>query len=145
MSIRLLAGALLCLGLSSSPLLAQDTGRTRDPISAQILPPDLILKHQKAIGLTDAQRRAITAEVKIVQGRLVDLQWDLKTAVDRLVELMEPARVEEAAAVTQLDRVLAIEREIKQAQLVASVRLKNQLTPEQQRQLKALRSEQAAR
>jgi len=144
MTIRPWAAALLYLGFACGPLLAQDRS-ARDPIAAQVVRPELIFRHERTIGLTETQRAAITAEVKNVQARLLDLNWDLKAAVDRLVELMDTARVDEAAVVAQLDRVLAVEREIKRAQLVASVRLKNQLTPEQQRQLKELREAQPAR
>jgi Spy/CpxP family protein refolding chaperone len=135
----LLAAALVSLGVASPPTGAQESSRRpKDPISAQVLPPELILQHQKAIGLTNGQLSAILAEVKRVQGRLLELQWQLKPAVDRMVELMSSVKVDETAAAAQLEQILTIEREMKQLQLEVAVRIKNQLLPEQQRLLKEL-------
>ena len=134
-----------CLWFACSPLSAQEPGSAarQDPIAEHVLPPELIMQYQKAIGLTDAQKSAVIGEIKQVQGRMVDMQWDLQRAVERMVELLAPDKVDEQAALAQLDRVLAAEREIKRAQLGLVVRLKNALTPEQQRMLRELRAGQS--
>jgi Spy/CpxP family protein refolding chaperone len=143
---RLIAALLTCLALTAQPTVAQEGSRVpRDPIGAQVLTPELIFQHQKAVGLTDAQRKAIVAEVKPVQGRLLELRLDLQQAVDRMVELMDRGRVDEGAATAQLEHVLAIERQMKLLQLGVAIRIKNHLTPEQQRLLKDLRAAPIAR
>ena len=97
------------------------------------------MQHQKAIGLTEAQKTAVISEIKRAQGRMVDVQWDLTRAMERLVEQLAQDKVDEPAVLAQLDSVLAAEREAKRAQLGLAVRLKNLLTPEQQRILRELR------
>jgi Spy/CpxP family protein refolding chaperone len=54
--------------------------------------------------------------------------------------LVKHPRVEEQEALAQLEKVLAIEREIKRAQVTLLVRIKNKLTPEQQAKLVDVRS-----
>jgi len=49
-------------------------------------------------------------------------------------------RIDEAAALAQVDKVLGMERGIKKAQISLLVRFKNLLTPAQQQQLLDLRS-----
>jgi len=134
-----------CLCMACAPLHAQDSGGAapRDPIAEHVLPPELIMQHQKAIGLTEAQKNAVIAEIKRVQARMVDLQWDLQKASERLVELLRQDRADEQAVIAQLDAVLAAEREIKHLHLALAVRLKNILTPAQQRTLRDLRAGQA--
>ena len=137
--------AAACLWFACGTLNAQDAGGVaqRDPIAEQVLPPELIMQHQKTIGLSDAQKNAVIAEIKRAQGRMVDLQWDLQRAMERLVELLRQDRADEQAVIAQLDAVLAAEREIKHIHLTLAVRLKNLLTPAQQRMLRDLRAGQA--
>ena len=139
---HLIIAVLVSLGIVVAPSFAQQppAGPQHDPIAEQVLPPELIMQHQKAIGLTEAQRTSLIAEVKRVQTRMVDLHFDLQRAAERMVELLGQDRIDEASAVAQLDKVLAAEREIKQLHTVLAVRLKNMLTPEQQRMLRELRA-----
>jgi Spy/CpxP family protein refolding chaperone len=84
----------------------------------------------------------VVGEIKQAQGRMVDVQWELQRAVERMVDLLKPDKVDEQAVLAQLDKVLAAEREVKRTQLGLMMRLKNILTPEQQRQLRELRAKQ---
>ena len=61
-----------------------------------------------------------------------------------MVGFTEQPRVEEQEALVQLEKVLAIEREIKRAQVTLLVRIKNKLTPEQQAKLVKIRSKSGA-
>jgi Spy/CpxP family protein refolding chaperone len=133
-----------CVLLGWGTTFAQDAGRAagQDPIAEHLLPPELIMQNQKAIGLTDAQKNSVIGEIKQAQGRMVDVQWDLQRAVERMVELLKPDKVDEQAVLGQLDKVLAAEREVKRTQLGLMLRLKNILTPEQQRMLRDLRASQ---
>jgi len=110
-----------------------------DPIAESVFPPELVLQHQDAIALSDAQKKTIRAEIKSAQGRFLDLQWALQSEVSKLVALLKPPHVDEAKALAQLGRVLDGEREVKKAQIALLVRLKNVLTPEQQARLADLR------
>jgi hypothetical protein len=58
--------------------------------------------------------------------------------MERLVSLLKQSKVDEKQTASQLDKVLGAEREIKRAQLMLLVRIKNNLTPAQQTQLREL-------
>jgi hypothetical protein len=58
----------------------------------------------------------------------------------RLADVVQRNAVSEGAALGQLDRVLAVEREVKRARIAMLIRLKNTLTPEQQEILRGLSS-----
>jgi Spy/CpxP family protein refolding chaperone len=133
-----------CLWLACVTAHAQDVSNTpqRDPIAEQVLAPELIMQHQRAIGLSESQKNAVIAEIKRAQGRIVDLQWDLQRAMERMVELLRQEKADEPLVIAQLDSVLAVEREIKRVHLALAVRLKNILAPEQQRMLRELRAGQ---
>jgi Spy/CpxP family protein refolding chaperone len=137
MKLAILALASLVLGASTS-LRAQQAGG-QDPIGANLFPPELVMQHQQEIGLTDDQRTYIMDEIRQVQQRATDLQWQLQREVESMAELLRHDTVDEARTMAQLDRVLAAEREIKHLQLTLVVRIRNRLTPDQRARLTALR------
>jgi Spy/CpxP family protein refolding chaperone len=140
---NLIVVAFLAFACAASHAQEANNPAQRDPIAELVLPPELIMQNQKAIGLSEAQKNAVIAEIKKAQGRLVDLQWDLQRAMERMVELLRQDNADEQAVVAQLDNVLAAEREIKRIHIGLAVRLKNILTPGQQKQLRELRAGQA--
>jgi TonB-dependent SusC/RagA subfamily outer membrane receptor len=110
-----------------------------DPLAKDLFPPELVMANQQAIELTDSQRSAIQGAMREAQSRFVDLQFAVSGEMEKLGQLLGQTRVDEAAVLAQVDRVLAAEREIKRAQLGLMIRIKNQLTAEQQAELRALR------
>ncbi|MCC6316393.1 MAG: hypothetical protein IT361_01785 [Gemmatimonadaceae bacterium] len=129
--------------LVAAPQLAhtQAVPSVDDPINRALFEPELIMKHRRAIGLSDEQRDAISRLIRDLQGQVVSLQWDLKEHTEALsVELSRP-RVDLDRAQDQMGRVLQVERRIKEAHLTLLVRIKNLLKPEQQDALKKLRAE----
>ena len=128
--------------LASSPLAAQQPPG-RDPIAENLFPPDLVLSNQKAIGLDETQRNFVRSEVLKAQTRFTELQFQLQDAMETLVGLLKQNPVEEAQVLSQLDKVLEAEREVKRTQIGLMVRIKNKLTPEQQARLRQLRAESA--
>ena len=133
-----LAVALLAAG--ALPAGAQESLPPVDPIAEQMFAPELILRHQRAIGLSEAQKNALVADVKRTQAHLIDVQWELQRVADPLVDLLGKERPDEAQALAQLDKVLAVERDVKRSQLGLAIRLRNLLSAEQQRQLRELRA-----
>ncbi len=131
----------LCAGLllAGRPPLAQQPHPEHDPIGESLFPPELIMQNQKAIGLDEAQKNSIRAEISKAQGRFTELQWQLQDAMETLASLLKQDTVEEQQALAQLDKVLNAEREIKRTQIGLLVRIKNKLTPEQQARLRGLR------
>jgi Spy/CpxP family protein refolding chaperone len=112
-----------------------------DPLTNLMFPPELVMARQNAIGLSDAQKTYLRAEVLKAQTRFTELQWQLQDAMEGLIGLLKQSKADEAQVAAQLDKVLASEREIKRAQISLLVRIKNNLTEEQQHRLQALRAE----
>ncbi len=129
---------------SGAPVLAQQQqpapSLQEDPLFSALFPPELIMQHRRAIGLTDAQRDVISGMIQELQGRVVRLQWELLDEMQQLTELMSATRIDLDRAMDQLDGVLETEKSIKQAHLEMLARIKNLLTAEQQATLERLRS-----
>ncbi|MDB4912380.1 MAG: Heavy-metal resistance protein [Gemmatimonadetes bacterium] len=106
-----------------------------DPLSQHLFPPDLIMAHQGEIGLQESQHAAIVAELQLSQATFIQLQFKMSAESEQLEKLVQPALVNEAQVLAQIDRVLAAEREIKRAQVALLVRTKNLLTAQQQAKL----------
>jgi Spy/CpxP family protein refolding chaperone len=120
---------------------AQAVPSVDDPIARSLFEPELIMKHRRAINLTDDQRDAISKLIKELQGQVVSLQWDLKEQAEGLAAELGRPRVDLDRAQDRMERVLQTERRIKGAHLTTLVRIKNILKPEQQESLKKLRTE----
>lgn len=112
----------------------------QDPLFQALFPPELIMQHRRAIGLTDQQRDAISRLIQELQNRVVSLQWELLDQMQELTEVMSAPRIDLDRALDQLDDVLETEKQIKQAHLEMLARIKNLLTPDQQTALERLRS-----
>jgi Spy/CpxP family protein refolding chaperone len=125
--------------VGATPAAATPAGAT-DDIAQNLFPPDLVLKYRDVIGLDEAQSRTLKGLVQKAQGRFLDLQWDMQAEVGKLVELVRPPRVDESAALAQVDKVLGMERDVKRAQISLLIQIKNLLNPAQQQKLSDLRS-----
>jgi len=119
-----------------SALVAQQP--PEDPLRDLLFPPEAVMQHQQAVGLSDEQKNNLKVEVRQAQLKFTELQWTLQDEMERLVSLLKQSKVDEKQAASQLDKVLAAEHEIKRAQLMLLVRIKNNLTPAQQAQLREL-------
>jgi Spy/CpxP family protein refolding chaperone len=127
----------LLLLLAAVPMLA---AQEPEPEFAKYLfPPELVMQHQQAIRLTPEQRTSITQGIRDFQLKVVELQWKMQDEAQKLTELVQAAKVDEAQTLAQVDRVLGIEREIKRAHMGLLIRIKNSLTQEQQVALTSMR------
>lgn len=113
--------------------------RPVDPLGEYLFPPELVMQNQQAIGLTDEQRNLIKGEIQSAQTRFTDLQWQLQNEMETMASIVKQGRVDEQRTLSQLDKIVGLERDIKRAQLSLLIRVKNSLTPEQQAKLHALR------
>jgi Spy/CpxP family protein refolding chaperone len=109
-----------------------------DPLRDVLFPPEAVMQHQQAVGLSEEQKNNFKVEVRQAQLKFTELQWTLQDEMERLVSLVKQSKVDEKQAASQLDKVLAAEHEIKRAQLMLLIRIKNNLTPAQQAQLREL-------
>ena len=108
-----------------------------DPLGGLMFPPEMIMQHQRELGLTDEQKTFMRSEINRVSARFNDLQWQLQDAMEALHDNMKANPVNEQQAMAQLDKVLDTEREIKRLHMELAIRIKNRLTPEQQEKLHA--------
>ena len=113
-----------------------------DPIGENLFPPELVMQYQQAIGLTEEQRNLIKTEIQKVQVRFTDLQWQLQSEAETMATLLKTPKADEQQVLAQLDKILALEREIKRTQFTLVVRIKNSLMPEQQARLRELKNKQ---
>ena len=110
-------------------------GPKDDPFGRYLFPPDRVMSHSLDIGLGDAQKTAIRNEVQKVQPKFLDSQFELQSEGEKMIKLLQEKPVDEAKVLAQVDRILAIEKEIKKSQISLLVRIKNILTPAQQDKL----------
>ncbi len=113
-----------------------------DPLGRFLFPPELVMGHQEAIGLTDKQRSAIQDAVKDAQSKVVDLQFKMSAEVEKLQRLIQAASPDEPKVLDEVNRVLTLERDMKVAQMTLMVRIKSQLTERQQGLLDQMRGGQ---
>jgi Spy/CpxP family protein refolding chaperone len=125
------------------PAASQMAPRPVPPASGQpdlmeenLFAPELIMQHQKALGLTEEQRTAIRGEMQKVMPRFTDLQWQQSAEAEAMVALLKKERPDEKEVLAQLDKLLNVENEIKRLHTGLLVRLKNSLTPQQQARLR---------
>jgi Spy/CpxP family protein refolding chaperone len=139
--VILVIGIILTVALAS----AQQSPRPpqpppdHDPLAQFIFPPELVMQHQREIGLTDAQKTFLRGEIQRVTLRFTELQWQLQDAMEGLASVMKESSVNEQQALAQLDKILDTEREIKHLHIGLAIRIKNKLTPEQQSKLQGMK------
>ena len=128
--------ALLLATLLSATASAETPGD--DPFARYLFPPDQVIAHSLDIGLENSQKTAIKNEIQKVQSRFLDAQFELKTESEKMVRLLQEKTVDESRVLAQVDRILALEKDIKKSQVSLLVRIKNILTPAQQSKLAEL-------
>ena len=135
----------LCILLLSFGAVRAQQQPQPDPFAGNLFPPELIMQHQQALGLSEEQKNLLKAELSKLQTRLNELQWDLQGEVEKLAALVKQDQADEAQTLTQLDKVLSLEREIKRAHIGLLIRIKNKLTPEQQAKLREIQGKPTGR
>jgi len=138
---RTLKAIVLCLLVAwTCALAARAEAPGDDPIARAVFPPDLVMKHSQEINLDERQRAAIKEQVQKAQAQATDAQFDLQGESQKLVRLLQARPVDETAVLAQVDKVLALERQVKRTQILLLVRIKNLLTEAQQAKLTELRA-----
>jgi len=121
----------------AEPLMGM--GRRRGPtFLRQLFVPTAVMRHQAEIGLTDAQRDAITSEMNQTHERTVALRWQLESKSAALEKLLATDKIDEQAAMAQAAELMRLEEQMKRNHLELLIRVKNLLTPEQQAKLRTL-------
>ncbi len=108
-----------------------------DPVMENFFPPEMIMHHQQALNLTEEQRKRLIEVIQKSQPAFTDFQWRIEAEQAALVALARAARPDEKQIAAQLDKVLQLEGEMRRGHLLLLVRLKNELTAEQQATLRS--------
>ena len=116
-----------------------DQMRAKQGWDQAFFPPDLVMQHQSDINLQDAQRNTIQAAMVAMQTKVTGVQWAITTENEKLNRLVQGPTADENQVLEQIDRVLALEREMKRAQVTLLVKIKNTLSPAQQEKLAEFR------
>jgi Spy/CpxP family protein refolding chaperone len=130
---------LVVLALCGAACWAQDQQPADDPVAQNLFPPELVMKYRQEINLDDAQSKTIKEAIQKAQAKFLDMQWDMQSETEKLVQLLKARPVDEGDVLAQVDQVLNREREVKKTQISLLVRIKNQLTEAQQNKLTELR------
>jgi Spy/CpxP family protein refolding chaperone len=109
------------------------------PLDDSIFPPEMIMQHQRELALTDEQKSFMRGEIQRTTTRFNELQWQLQDQMEALHETVKSNSINEQLALSQLDKVLESEREIKRLHMEMAIRIKNKLTAEQQMKLQTIR------
>lgn len=115
------------------------TGRGRPEFLDKFFLPRLIMRSQAQIGLTEEQRTVITNAMGETQRKMVDLQWQVEAESDKLGKMLDKHPIPKQAALAQSKKIVDLEAQLKQIHLGMLIRIRNELTPEQQEKLKRLR------
>jgi Spy/CpxP family protein refolding chaperone len=94
------------------------------------------MSNQQAINLTDRQRSAMQRDMLDAQTRFLDLQLKMSGEAEKLQRILQGTSIDERRLLDQMDQVLSVERSIKRTQLTLMARIKNQLTEQQQNELR---------
>lgn len=121
----------LCLALLLALSVTAHAEEKDDWLRGKLFPPDVVMKHQAALKLTDAQRKAIRAELTSLQGKVAAVDWDIMEAGLEMQEQIARLPVDREAVLSRAERVFEAENRKKRAWLEMLVNIKNQLTPEQ--------------
>lgn len=127
---------ILCF-VSAAAAFAQ---QPEDPVAQLLFPPELVMNHQRQLGLTEAQRTQIRREIQAAQSRFLDYQWQMSDASEKMIAMLKANPVDEKKTLAQADEVMNLEREIKRTHLGLLIRLRNLLTADQTAKLEQIRA-----
>ncbi|MEM7186960.1 MAG: hypothetical protein AAF466_09900 [Bacteroidota bacterium] len=126
---------LLTILFVSTTVFAQDAF-TKDLFSA-----DNIMKYQSEIDLTKAQKKKIKELYNEGNAAFTSAKWDLSEEKEKLDKMLEASQVDLNATLAQMREVTQLEQELKISRLGTLIKIKNELTPDQQTELKSLVTE----
>lgn len=143
--MRKAIGSLLILALGCGALPAQRPEPAPDPLQRHLFPPELIMRNQRVLQLTPEQRDYIVDQVQEAQRQFTGHQWKLQLETETLAALLSAPAVDEDQTLEQLEKILALEKEIKKTHLLLALRIRNSLTADQRRKLDELRERMGPR
>lgn len=128
--------SLLFLCLTSLGTLAQDA------LQSELFSADVIMKYQSEIALSSEQNVEIKRIYNDNIAQFNSTKWDLDAQKQALNTMLAESQVDRTTTLAQLEKVTQLEEQLKLIRLEMLIKIKNQLTAEQQTKLKELRTEQ---
>ena len=110
---------------------AVDQKDNREILRMGLYPPDILMRQQQRLGITDSQRTDIAALVRSFQGQVTELQWSMPAEQQKLREMLNQPDIDSEAALAQVVTVLEMESEFKLNHFKLLIAIKKELTPEQ--------------
>lgn len=114
-----------------------------DWFRGKLFAPDVILKYQAQLKLTDAQRKVLRNEVTAIQSKVAALDWDIMDAGTAVQAAVDQNSIDKTLVLEKIDKVLEADARKKHVWLEMLITIKNQLTPEQIAFLKRAAAEDA--
>ncbi len=93
---------------------------------------ELAIKNYKELGLTRQQRETLLKALEKAESNFTRWRLDLDLENRNLTFLLKTDLPEEAAVLSQLDKVLEIEKKIKKERMKLLILIKNMLSPKQE-------------
>lgn len=121
------------------PFTASGADR-HDPIRQLLYPPELIMEYRAELKLDEQQENTIREELRNTQSVVFDLRWQMKDESERLAEMLQARPIDEAGVLSQADKVMGLEQQVKRTHLAMLVRLKNMMNEAQLAQLEKYRA-----
>jgi hypothetical protein len=103
----------------------------REVFKMGLYPPDIIMRHQQRLGITNDQRSNISRAVKEFQSEVAELQWTMQNEQQLMRQSFSGYRIPTEEALTRAERVLGLESEFKLAHFRLLIATKNELTEKQ--------------
>ena len=130
---------LVCLAaVIAAPLHAAEPENKDEWLKGRLFGPELVLKHQSKLKLSEKQRDAIGAELKRVQAQAAESDWTLMSEAAELQELIDKYPVDSKAVMSGVDKIFDAENRKKRLYVEMLVNIKNVLTAEQVAYLKSV-------
>jgi hypothetical protein len=107
-----------------------DRGK-REALMMGLYPPDIIMRRQQALGITNDQRANILTAVQTFQAEVAELQWTLQNDQQLLRQSFAVYPIKTADALLQAEQVLELESKFKLAHFRLLIAIKNELTEKQ--------------
>lgn len=128
-------------GVKQGQQTGMERGQGMRSFDRSFYTPQLIMRNQNEINLTEAQRDNIQKMMNEMQAAHTDVRWNIQNEMEKLQNLMDAETVDVSEAMNQLDNVLALENELKKSQFEMMAKIKNELTTEQKSRLDELKAE----
>ncbi|WP_299675728.1 TonB-dependent receptor plug domain-containing protein [uncultured Dokdonia sp.] len=113
----------------------------QDVFQSELFAAETVLKYRSELELSETQ----VSTIKEIYNDNISLfnstKWDLDAMQVDLNKLISESKVDEKTALAAMDKISAMEQKLKSQRLKMLIKIKNELTPNQQSKLKELRKD----